>query len=103
MGNVANDQAVWTLRESVAELNCKKIAGRINVSRPDQGLHKLAIDGAKHGADLLRVYRAGSPDKSWPLPVAESYIRAQDLVASYQVTDIWPFSPQLYWRANSLN
>src|SRR5689334_21031911 len=103
MGNVADDQVVWTLRDSVAELNSKNFVGRINVSRPDQGLHGLAIDGAQHAADLLRVYRADSADKSWPLQVAESYVRAHDLVASYQATDIWPFSPQLYWRANSLS
>src|SRR6478672_3711736 len=37
-----------------------------------------------------------------PLPVVESYLRGNDLVASYLAIDDWPFSPQLYWRANSL-
>ncbi len=39
---------------------------------------------------------------SWPLPVTEAYIRGNDLVASYQPSSDWPFSPQIYWRANGL-
>ena len=103
MGNAVNDQAVWTLRGNAAELSCGKLSGRIDSSRPNAGLHDVAIDGARQAADLLRVYRSDVADeKSWPLPVAESYVRGNDLVASYQATDDWPFSPQLYWRANAL-
>lgn len=103
MRNAANDQAVWTLRGNVADLSCGKLSGRIDASRPNAGLHHVALDGAQHVASLLRAYRSDiTNEKSWPLPLAESYVRGKDLVASFQATDNWPFSPQLYWRANSL-
>ena len=103
MGNAVNERAVWSLHGNVAELSCGKLSGRIDASRPNAGLHDVAFDGAQQATNLLRVYRSDSRDeKSWPLPLAESYVRGNDLVASYQATDDWPFSPQLYWRANSL-
>jgi hypothetical protein len=103
MRNAVNEPLVWKLRGSLAELNCGKFSGHIDVSRPNEGLHQVTMDGAKLATDLLRVYRSDvTNDKPWPLTVAESYVRGQDLVVSYQATDDWPFSPQLYWRANSL-
>lgn len=103
MRNAVNERLVWTMRGNVADLNCGKLSGRIDASRPNAGLHQVALDGTKLAIDLLRVYRSDiTNDKSWPLTVAESYVRGQDLVASYQATNEWPFSPQLYWRANSL-
>ena len=38
----------------------------------------------------------------WPAPLAEAYLRGDDLVAAYRQTDNWPFAPQLYWQANLL-
>ena len=38
----------------------------------------------------------------WPLPVAESYVRGNDLVATYAPIDTWPYSPQVYSRKNAL-
>jgi hypothetical protein len=103
MRNEVNERLVWELRGNLAELNCGKFSGRIDASRPNEGLHHVTMDGAKLATDLFRVYRSDvTADKSWPLPVAESYVRGDDLVASYQATEDWPFSPQLYWRANSL-
>jgi hypothetical protein len=103
MRNAANDQAVWILRGNVAEFSCGNLAGKIDASRPSAGLHGIALNGAPHAADLLCVYRSDiAAEKSWPLPLAESYIRGNDLVASFQAIDEWPFSPQLYWRANAL-
>jgi hypothetical protein len=99
-----NDQAVWRLHGNVAELNFEKLSGRIDVSRPNLGLGVINAGGAQQTAELLRVYRSDSLDeKSWPLAVAEFYVRGNDLVSSYQATEDWPFSPQLYWRANSLS
>jgi hypothetical protein len=36
------------------------------------------------------------------LPVAEAYLRGSDLVASYTARDDWPFSPQIYWCADTV-
>jgi hypothetical protein len=91
------------LRDSAADLNCGPLAGRIDTARPNAGLHCAALHQGKDAVDVLRVYRADvTSEKSWPLSVAESYIRSNDLVASYKPAEDWPFSPQLYWRANSL-
>jgi hypothetical protein len=103
MRNVVNERVVWSLRGNVAELNCGKISGSLDVSRPNAGLHKVTFDGAHQPIDFLRSHRSDmGAEKSWPLPVAESYVRGNDLVATYLAVDDWPFSPQLYWRANSL-
>jgi hypothetical protein len=103
MRNVVNEQVVWSLRGNVAEWRCGKLSGRIDASRPDMGLHDVTFDGGQQTIDLIRAYRSDiTGEESWPLPVVESYLRGNDLVASYQATDDWPFSPQLYWRANSL-
>ena len=103
MRSEVNERAVWSLRGNVAELHCGKLSARVDASRPDAGLHNVVIDGAPQATELLRIYRSDITDMiSWPLPVAESYVRGNDLVVSYQATDDWPFSPQLYWRANSL-
>jgi hypothetical protein len=78
------------------------LSGRIDAWRPQAGLNGVTLAGSP-AIDVLRVYRAdGVGEKSWPLPIAESYVRGTDLVASYQPAGDWPFSPQLYWRANSL-
>jgi hypothetical protein len=42
----------------------------------------------------------GSPP--WPLRTTEAYIRGHDLVASYEPAADWPFSPQLYWQADTM-
>jgi hypothetical protein len=103
VANAVNEQATWSLHGNVADLSCGKLSGRIDALRPNAGLHDVAFDGARQMMSMLRAYRSDSThEKSWPLPVAESYVRGNDLVASYQATEEWPFSPQLYWRANSL-
>ena len=104
MGNAVKDQVLWKLRGNLAELNSGKLSARTDASRPNEGLQHVTFDGAKLATDLLCVYRSDVIDnKSWPLPAAESYVRGRDLVASYHATNDWPFSPQLYWRANSLH
>ena len=104
MRNEVHERAVWSLHGNVAELSCGKLSGRVDASRPNAGLHEVAMEGALQATDLLRIYRSDYTDKiSWPLPIAESYVRGNDFVAIYQATDDWPFSPQLYWRANSLS
>ena len=38
----------------------------------------------------------------WPAKLSDAYVRGNDLVATYQATDAWPFAPQIYWRADTL-
>jgi hypothetical protein len=101
--NAIHEQVTWLSRDNTAELIGGLLAGRIDTARPNAGLQCLALHNEKKPAGLLSIYRADvANEKPWPLSVAESYVRGNDLVASYQSSDSWPFSPQLYWRANSL-
>jgi hypothetical protein len=103
VSNVVKEQAVWSLIGNSAELSCRELSGRIDAARPNAGLRDIAFAGLQHATELLSVYQAdGSDKKSWPLSLAETYVRGNDLVASYKAADSWPFSPQLYWQANLL-
>jgi hypothetical protein len=103
VASTINEQQFWSLHNHAAQLNCGSLSGRIDAARPNAGLHGVRLSGSP-AIDVLRVYRADDAGgQSWPLPIAESYVRGTDLVASYQPASHWPFSPQLYWRANSLH
>jgi hypothetical protein len=104
---------VWSLNGNVAQLAYGKLAGRVDVSRPDAGLRSTALDDGYTPCLLFCTRRAnkststsnsgqGCPSKVWPLTVADAYIRGNDLVASYGSNDEWPYSPQIYWQARTL-
>lgn len=99
----AND--TWNLKGSVAELHRGPLSARVDVTRPDLGLQQLQFKGHELRGHLLAVQRdsqTSQADSPWPLPLADAYVRGDDLVASYKPTDDWPYSPQLYWSANPL-
>jgi hypothetical protein len=112
--NATNEQTVWSLRSNVAELGCGYLSGRIDVARPDAGLHGIVLfDALPAPAQVFGVHRVsetnaqavpadGGEPGAWPLPVAEAYVRGNDLVAGYKPVSDWPFSPQLYWQMNTL-
>ena len=108
-----NDVAcLWRLAGSIGELASTVVAGRVDVDRPNRGLHKLRISDRDHSGQLLCVERDADPDVSrslhsrkpspWPLALKDAYVRATDLVAGYNATDDWPYSPQIYWSAGPL-
>jgi len=95
----------WKLDGAFAELHGSLLTARVDVSRPDLGLRHLQLNGHDLPGHLLAVRRhAETPifNSNWPLPLADAYIRGDDLVATYQPTDDWPYSPQLYWSARPL-
>jgi len=51
---------------------------------------------------MLHLWRQDGADSGWPLALADAYTRGDDLVATYQPTNVWPYSPQLYWRIDSM-
>ena len=113
MSDAPANHTAWTLANSAGELRYGAVRGSVDISRPYLGLtnvvasrqvlrgYMLAIrrraEATSHG---LTAHESGS---SWPLDVADAYVRGNDLVASYRPTDGWPYAPQLYWRANTLN
>jgi len=108
-----SEQTVWSLSGNSAELSCGNLSGQIDTTRPHRGLCNLRLDGALRETAVLGVKRESEDDaqlaaadqhdsRSWPLTVSETYVRGNDLVATYQPASNWPFAPQLYWRANPL-
>jgi len=113
MDVAAHTTAVWSLIRPQAALRCGRLLGHIDVVRPDLGFGNILLDGAEISGNLLSVRRVDSSaaprswprveTSSWPLPVSDTYVRGADLVAAYQPSDDWPFSPQIYWRAGALS
>jgi len=101
--------AAWSLCGLIGQLQRGPFGGTIDVSRPDLGLQDVMIRHELIRGSYLNVIRgmpASNPisdrgdSTSWRSPVADAYVRGNDLVASYQSIDEWPYSPQLYWQAD---
>jgi hypothetical protein len=106
MANLAGGDSAWAFTPPLGELRVGTLCARVDVSRPELGVNNVQVSGRALADGLLSVFResdAGMKGESgWPLAIADAYVRGNDLVASYQPADEWPYSPQIYWRANSL-
>jgi hypothetical protein len=99
----------WTLEHPVGRLQKCAVVGTIDVGQPEAGLQHIHVAGQSIDGRLLCVLRqleevshataAETEKQHWPLPLAEAYVRGDDLVASYEPIHDWPYSPQIYWRA----
>jgi hypothetical protein len=109
-----SSQPAWLFNNSIAELRCGAFAGSLDVARPHMGVHQASFDQGSKPCLFLGAQRqpevneAKADDEErdriwWPLPVAECYVRDNDLVATYSPVDSWPYSPQVYWSAGVLN
>jgi hypothetical protein len=114
MDDSSGAPAAWTLRHNVAQLVAGRLAGNVDVTRPDQGFRCTALDHDSAPCSLFCTSRADvtasidftNPEhslKSWPLAIADAYVRGNDLVTSYRPCDEWPYAPQLYWQAGALD
>jgi hypothetical protein len=112
MADTARVRSVWSLDGTVSTLASGKFSGKLDVARPHAGLHQPEFDldrmpctffGVMRSPELPEPNAAAEPSDTscWPLPVAEVYVRGNDLVAAYQPTSGWPYSPQIYWQAAS--
>lgn len=77
------------------------LVGCVDVSRPDLGLQQIQLDSTEIVGNLLRIWRQDQPEPRWPCTLAEAYIRGGDLIATYEPTNDWPYSSQLYWRLDA--
>jgi hypothetical protein len=101
---------VWSSNGSKWQLVTGALAAEIDVAHPHLGLQHTKLNHALANCSLFCTQRAsralpahgGAATTLWPLNVAESYVRGNDLVASYSPSNEWPYSPQLYWQAASL-
>ncbi len=89
----------------LALLNSGTLTGQVDVQCPQLGLHQLHLESAALAGRMCSVERDDPSNPSaaaWPATLLEAYVRGDDLVATYQATDDWPFAPQVYWRADRL-
>ena len=103
---MAQHESSWTFEASVAKLRAGPLSARFDVTRPDLGLQYIQLNARDLAGQLLAVHRHADDVTSkpaWPLPLADAYIRGDDLVATYKPIDDWPYSPQLYWSATPLD
>lgn len=94
----------WKLQNPGATLDCGKFGGQVNVTSPQLGVHELRLEAAPLAGHICGVECDASPDiaAAWPAKFADAYVRGDDLVATFNASDGWPFAPQIYWRANTL-
>jgi hypothetical protein len=102
----------WSLQGSVAELRAKSLSGRVDIARPGLGLHDIELSGRQLAGQLFCVTRGTDSQRdnapltnsepSWPLAIADAYVRGDDLVVTYKPSDDWPYTPQIYWRASTV-
>ena len=100
----------WTLNHTLARLNSSCITACVDAAHPERGIQELSFDRCGIDGSILRLcrsklgdntrYDAGRPTYDWPLVLSDVYVRDNDLVASYQPNDDWPYAPQVYWRAD---
>lgn len=95
----------------MARLQTASVAGRIELLCPDQGIGQLQLSGEVLAGKILSVRRklltatsSGSSHgqrtcQSPVWPAADTYVRGNDLVATYAASDGWPYLTQLYWQA----
>jgi hypothetical protein len=109
----ASANSPWNLVGSIAQLSCGVVRATLNVARPQFGLHQKTFDHGRESCLVFMLRRAGELDwigrsdedrdkELWPLSVADAYVRGSDLVASYSPASEWPYAPQVYWSANTL-
>lgn len=104
MDDTHGQPSIWSLQSTIAHLQYGALAAHVDVARPNVGLQGITLDQAIIDGQLLCATRSTSgPQKNvWPLPLIETYLRGRDLIASYGPVDDWPYTPNIYWRADSL-
>jgi hypothetical protein len=103
---MSGDSCRWTFERPLAALCCGAMSGRVDVSRPQDGVRDLRIGDRDVDGHVLAVkWAAADTDgdaAGWPAPVADAYVRGGDLVAAYGRMPNWPYAPQIYWRAEAM-
>lgn len=89
----------WTLTATDATLHIARFQARLNLARPDEGLHVVAWDDAAGTADRLLAVRLAGGESAAPLLPDGHYLRGADLVAAYGESAQRPLQTDIVWRA----
>ena len=86
----------WAIQADRAELNSGSLHGVVNLCQPDQGVHQLRLDDTPFPGQLLGVDLNASQAAETP---SDHYVRANDLIVTYQQAGERTVRTQLYWRS----
>jgi len=97
--STASATSRWTLTGTAAQLRVASLHAAVDLARPDRGLFDL-----RYGIDVAGSFSAclgiatlrGAGDD---VAQAETYVRGDDLVATYLQNAGRPFRLQSYWRS----
>jgi hypothetical protein len=111
MASQSHGSDSWSFTYPIGELRGAALTGRVDVSRPQQGLHTLRAASTAIGGSLLQLgwetdpaaHAVAGAAPAWPAKVSEAYVRGPDLVATYEQAADWLFAPQIYWRVGAID
>jgi len=98
---LAQDENHWMLDSHVAQLAVGATRAKLDLKRPDLGLHQL-LNIAESTAGRVLAITSGDNRGQWPGKLVDAYVRGDDLVATYAGTESWPYAPQIYWSADGV-
>lgn len=87
-------QAAWKLTGTQAHLTCEEFSVSVNAAEPARGATDLLVAGQSIAATLF----AWAPCDAAAPPLAECYVRGDDLIAEYRPYEGFPFKTHVYWR-----
>jgi hypothetical protein len=90
---------VWNLSGNYAHLKIGELRATVDITRPAQGLHQVFVRGQPLTDAYLLAAQYAQSEPNAEQPLADSFIRGNDLVLTYAPTPTRPVRMQVYWRA----
>lgn len=87
----------WSLDASLAQLKLGPLAALVDLREPAKGIQKIQLDAGLIHANLLGVL----PERHVEASPEETYVRGEDLVATYPPAAGRAMRIQVYWRCHS--
>jgi hypothetical protein len=91
--------AVWNLSGNHAHLKIGDLRATVDIARPGLGLHAIIVRGQLLTDARLLAAQFAETEPNAEQPLADSFIRGNDLVLTYAPTPTRPVRMQVYWRA----
>jgi hypothetical protein len=98
------DAPSWSLAANVGQLRCGALSAEVDLTRPHLGLRAAKLRDKQLSGEHLSLVPSDVPSTQpscWPATLADAYIRGRDLVATYAGVETWPYSPTVYWSADT--
>lgn len=96
----------WSLAANIGQLRCGALSAKVDLKQPHQGLRAAKLRDKQLAGERLSLVSSDAPathPASWPATLTDAYIRGRDLVATYAGVESWPYSPTVYWSADTEN